>query len=700
MRNGHQKNAKIVISILFLSFIGYALCSAADKFNPPPTKVDIVTDTVSGHVIEDPYRWLEDQNSPATREWIDAQNSYTDSILQSLPQRDRLKKRFSELIKTDYTSRPSQRGNRFFLYKKTGDQEQYIIYMREGLHGEDRVLVDPNTLSDDKTKSVGMLDISDDGVVLAYYIRDGGEDEFKVKLLNIDNGDEFPDSLPRGDYFSLSLTSDMSGYYYSLRDENGSRIFYHAVGTDIKNDSMLFGEGYGPEKIITANITEDGKYLIIYVYDGSSGEKTEVYYKNLVTDSIIQTLVNDVEAIFEVTIVDDDLYINTNWNAPNWKIMAGDMSNPSPDHWHDLIPESDAVIRGFSTVGGKLFVNFLENVISHVKIYETDGNNVGEIAFPAIGTVSGVGGRWDSDIAFYTYYSYYIPTTNYLYHVSTGEREIWSQLEVPVNTDDFKVEQVWYDSKDGTRVPMFIMHLKDIKLDGNNPALLTGYGGFRSTQQPYFSAMAVNFVENGGVFAAPALRGGGEFGEKWHAEGMLAKKQNTFDDFYAAAEWLIKNKYTDSARLAIEGGSNGGLLVGAAMTQRPGLFRAVLCTYPLLDMLRYHKFLMGPYWVTEYGSADNPDQFDFIYAYSPYQHVKKGVKYPAVMFVTGDSDTRVAPLHARKMTAMMQAATASDRPILLHYDTKAGHSGGSPTSKRIDNITDEQSFIFWQLGIK
>ncbi len=698
--NKYQANKKTAVSILFIFLIGMALGGASDKFVPPESKVAIVADTLHGHIIEDPYRWLEDQNSPATREWIDAQNRYTDSILGSLPQRERLKQRFSELIKTDYVSRPSQRGNRFFLYKKTGEQEQYIIYMRDGLKGEDEVLVDPNDLSEDKTKSVGMYDISDDGTLLAYYVRDGGEDEVKVKLMNVDTGLEYPDSLPRGDYFSLSLTSDLSGYYYSLRDEDGSRIYYHEMGTDIKTDDMIFGQGYGPEMIIESNITEDGKYLFIYVYQGSSGEKTQIYYKNLQTDEPIQTLVEDIEAMFEIDVIDDKMFINTNWDAPNWKIMTGDLNNPSPENWYDLIPESQAVIRGFSTAGGELFVNFLEDVISHVKIYDSDGNNVGEISFPAIGTVSGVGGRWDSDIAFFTYYSYYVPTTNYLYHVSTGEREIWSQTEVPIESDNFEVEQVWYNSKDGTRVPMFLVYNKDIKLDGNNPTLLTSYGGFRASMTPYYSSQAVNLVENGGVYAVPALRGGGEFGEEWHRAGTFERKQNTFDDFYAAADWLIENKYTNPSKLAIEGGSNGGLLVGAAMTQHPELFQAVICTYPLLDMLRYHKFLMGPYWVTEYGSADNPDQFDYIYAYSPYQHVKKGVKYPAVMFITGDADTRVAPLHARKMTALMQAATASDRPIILRYDTKAGHSGGTPMSKRIEDITDEQSFLFWQLGIE
>jgi len=696
----YQTSVYTVMLMAFLLLFNSAILNASDIPKPPETKIEMVVDTLHGNLIEDPYRWLEDQESPATRAWIDQQNKYTNAILETLPQRDRLRKRFSELIKTDYLSRPRQHGNRFFLYKKTGEQEQYIIYVREGLRGEDTVLVDPHTLSKDLSKSVGLMDISDDGTIVSYYVRDGGADEVTVKFLDVDTREEYPDSLPNADYFSVSMTLDKKGYYYSLRTEEGSRIYYHEMGSDIDADKLIFGQEYGPEMILSAYITEDGKYLFIYVYEGSSGEKTEIYFKNLQTNESIQTLVNDIEAVFNIDVVGEKMYIRTNLDAPNWKVMTGNMKNPSPENWTEFIPESDAVLRHISPVGGKLFVSYLENVISHVKIYEPDGANIGEISFPAIGTVSGVGGRWDSDIAFFTYYSYHIPMTNYLYHVSTGEREVWSRIDVPVDCDNFEVKQVWFTSKDDTRVPMFLVHKKDLVLDSNNPTLLTGYGGFRNSEQPYFSSMVVTLVENGGVYAAPALRGGGEFGEEWHRAATFERKQNTFDDFHAAAEWLIDNKYTNPSKLGIRGGSNGGLLVGAALTQRPELFRAVICTYPLLDMLRYHKFLMGPYWVTEYGSADEPDQFGYIYAYSPYHNVKKGGRYPAVMFVTGDSDTRVAPLHARKMTALLQTSTGSDRPIMLHYDTKAGHSGGTPMSKRIEDITDQQSFLFWQLGIE
>ena len=384
------------------------------------------------------------------------------------------------------------------------------------------------------------------------------------------------------------------------------------------------------------------------------------------------------------------MYVRTNWKAPKWRVMEVDLKNPAIEKWREVVPESDAVLDGLSLVGGKLAVHFIQNVIPHVKLLEPSGKLVREVPLPALGSVSGLIGRWDSSEAFFSFNSYHIPHTIYRYDVATGKQAVWSEQKVPIETGKYEVKQVWYVSKDGTRIPMFLAHAKNLKLDGNSPVLLTGYGGFNLNQAPGFNSFAAAWMANGGVYAVANLRGGGEFGEAWHHAGMLEKKQNVFDDFIAAAEWLVQNKYTSPARLAIRGGSNGGLLVGAALTQRPDLFAAVICSYPLLDMVRYQNFLVAKYWVPEYGSSDSPDQFKYIYAYSPYHHVKAGTKYPSVLFITGDSDTRVAPLHARKMTALMQAATAgSDRPVLLHYDTAAGHSGGTPAGKQIENTTDE-----------
>jgi prolyl oligopeptidase len=474
------------------------------------------------------------------------------------------------------------------------------------------------------------------------------------------------------------------------------------MGKNPSSDVEIFGKGYGPDKGIGVGLSEDGRYLLMTVFHGSAADKTEIYIKNISRPSSpISTIVNDVQARFIGEVAGDYLYVHTNWKAPNSKIIRVDLKQPAREKWREVIPESDSNIESFSLAGGRIFVNYLKNVRSSVKVFSAEGKQVREIAFPSLGTVGGVSGRWQSGEAFFMFTSFHVPTTIYRYHVKAGKQEEWARLKVPIQSDEFQVMQVWYESKDGTKVPMFVMHRKGIKLDGSSPTLLTGYGGFTQSLTPAFNQRAALWVERGGVFAVPNLRGGGEFGEKWHTAGMLDRKQNVFDDFIAAAEWLVRNGYTQPSKLAISGGSNGGLLVGAALTQRPDLFQAVVCSYPLLDMVRYHKFMVAKFWVPEYGSAEDPKQFRYLHAYSPYHRVKPGAKYPAVLFITGDADTRVAPLHGRKMTALLQASTGADKPVLLHYDTKAGHVGAAtPVSKRIDDLTDELSFLFWQLGVK
>lgn len=666
---------------------------------PPKTPIKPVKETLHGATIIDPYRWLEDQWSPETRAWIKAQNAYTRSILDPLPGRDNIKRRLTELLKIDTVSVPIARGGRYFFTKRRADQDLPIIYMRRGLQGEDEVLIDPHPWSPDHTTSVSILDVSQDGTLLAYGVREGGQDEIAVKLFDVDRRKDLPDHLPKARYFGISLTPDKKGFYYSRHSAQGSRIYYHALGTEPARDREIFGEGYGPGQIVLSDLSEDGRFLLITVLYGAGATKSELYVKEVAKEGPVIPIVKDLDALFSGQIADGQLFIHTNWKAPNGRILRADLKNPAREHWREIIPERQAVIRSFSLAGGKLFVNYLENVVSRVRVFQPDGEPVRDITFPDIGSVGTISGRWESNEAFYAFSSFHIPPTIYRYDVATGKQEVWARLAVPINSDRFDVEQVWYASKDGTRIPMFLMHLKGLKRDGSHPTLLTGYGGFNVSLTPRFSPRAVLWVEHGGVYAVPNLRGGGEFGEKWHRAGMLENKQNVFDDFIAAAEWLIKNGYTQPKKLAISGGSNGGLLVGAALTQRPELFRAVVCRYPLLDMIRYHKFLVARFWIPEYGSSDDPKQFKYLYAYSPYHHVKSGTKYPAVLFVTGDSDTRVDPLHARKMTARLQAATASDRPILLRYDTKAGHSGGLPVSRQIEELTDELSFLFWQLGV-
>lgn len=689
----------LLLALLILISLTQATEESLLESAPPPSQVDAVVDTLHGVPIVDPYRWLEDQESPETRAWIDVQNEYTRSILDSLPGREKLRQRLSELIRFDYVSIPSQRNNRYFTYKRSAEQNQYVICMRQGIDGKDEVLVDPHTLSPDLTTSVSMKGISEDGTVLAYGIRQGGEDEQSIKLLNVDTGEEMPDQLPRAVYWNISLKPDLSGFYYSRREEQGSRIYYHNMGSRQADDEMIFGDEYGSDKSASCRLSQDGKYLIITVHYGTSG-RNEIYFQNLSVQDTIKALVKGIDAHFYGLFAGELFLMETDWDAPNGRILAVDLEKPERDSWRELIPESDAALKGFSAAGRKLFVHYLRNVSSEIEIFDIDGNHLGEIAVPSLGAVSRVYGRWSNKNAFYSFSSFHIPSTIYRYDVTEGTQSVWDRLDIPVESDDFTVKQVWYISKDGTKIPMFLAHRKDLELNGSNPTLLSSYGGFRSSQRPYFSSLVVSLLENRGVFAMPNLRGGGEFGEEWHRAGMLESKQNTFDDFIAAAEWLIGNGYTSPSKLAIRGGSNGGLLVGAAMCQRPDLFKAVICTYPLLDMLRYHLFLMGEYWVSEYGSSEDPEQFKYIYAYSPYHNVIQNTEYPAVLFITGDSDTRVAPLHARKMTALLQAANGSDNPILLLYDTKAGHSGGQPVSKQIEDRTDEQSFLFWQLGVE
>jgi prolyl oligopeptidase len=663
------------------------------------TKTEQVKDNYHGVEVIDPYRWLEDQQSPATRAWIDAQNKYTQSLLETWPERDQLERRMAGLLKIDSIGVPTERNGRLFFVKRGADQDQGVLYIRKSRGGADEVLVDPNHLGADHTVSVLLEAVSDDGALVAYGLRQGGEDETTVHLLDVDKYTDLPDVLPKADYFDIAIKPDKSGLYYS-RGGKAPRVYYHALGADPAKDRLIFGEGYGPDKIITADLSEGGRYLIIHVAYGSAADQTEVYWQDLQAHGPIKPIVNDVAARFFGQVGGDTLFVHTNWKAPKSRILAIDLQNPGRENWKEVVPESSSVIDSLALAGGELVVTYTENASSRIRIFDAEGKHLRDVPLPAIGSATGFDSRWAGDQAFYGYTSFHIPFLIQQYEVAAGKQELWAQLKVPIHTERLEVKQVWYTSKDGTRVPMFLFSQKGVKLEGARPTLLTGYGGFNLNESPYFSPLAALWVENGGVFAQANLRGGGEFGEAWHRAGMLEKKQNVFDDFLSAAEWLIQNRYTEPSQLAIMGASNGGLLVGAALTQRPDLFQAVLCMHPLLDMLRYQKFMEAQYWVSEYGSADNPAQFKYLASYSPYQNVKPGAKYPAVLLMSGDGDTRVAPLHARKMAARLQAGTASDRPVLLRYDTQAGHIRGSlPISKQIDQLTDAEEFLMWQLHV-
>jgi prolyl oligopeptidase len=659
---------------------------------PPETRRDNVVDTIHGIAIADPYRWLEDQNSPETRAWIDKENEYTKSFLDKVSAKEDIRTRYTQLLRVDDISLPGQAGEKFFFQKRNADQDLGIICMRDGLNGDDVVLVDPHGMSPDNTTSVSIFGYSDKGELLAYAIRKGGEDEVAIRIINTETKAELPDSMPRGRYFGMSISPDLKGYYYTRFTEKGARVYYHAMGTKMQSDKLLFGETYDPSKIIYAGLTEDARYLMAYVEYGASGDKTDIFMWEVGSSKPFIPVVEGIDASFLATEYNDELYIITNWKAPKYRIMHVPVKNikNGPEKWAELIPEGEGIIEGSSTItNGKLLVITLENVNSKARLYNLKGNFLQDLELPSMGTITGVSGQQKSNLLFYSFTSFHIPTTEYLRNMETGEQKVWSEPEVPVNQDEIEVKQIWYTSKDGTKIPMFIVHKKDLVLNGKNPTYITAYGGFNVSLSADFNETAVIIAEKGG-----------EFGEEWHKAGMLEKKQNVFDDFFAAAEWLIENKYTNPDKLAIRGGSNGGLLMGAALTQRPELYKAIVCTYPLLDMIRYHQFLVARWWVPEYGSSEDPEQFKYILKYSPYQNVVKGKKYPATLFISGDSDTRVDPCHARKMTALMQYASDGSTPMLLYYDTKAGHSGGGSLTKTIDDATTALSFVVWQLNMK
>ena len=688
--------------VLFCSTVisaGLTAWAQQPKLPPlPATRRDDVKEVVQDVEIKDPYRWLEDQESPETRAWIEAQNRYTHALLDSWPGREALQRRLTELMKIESITTPQERNGRYFYAKRLPDQDLFVSYVKKSPEGKEEVLIDPHPLSPDHTTSAGVVEISEDGTLVAWRIRRGGEDEITLKFRNVDTLQDLSDELPKARYFGGALTPDKSGFYYARMNADGPRVYFHKMGTDPAKDTEIFGKGYGPDKIIDVALSEDGRYLVITVAYGAAADQTEIYYQDVAANGPIRPVVNDVPARFLGEVGGDHLYLHTNWKAPKGRILAVDLRDPARERWQEVVPESSSAIESLTLGGGKLLVNYLENASSRIKVFNDTGKYLRDVSLPSVGSASVVA-RWAGGQAFYGFSSFATPLTIYRHDVASGKQDLWARVKVPIDSDQFEVKQVWYESKDKTRVPMFPVHRKGLKLDGARPTLLTGYGGFNISETPSFSATAAVWVEQGGVYAEPSLRGGGEFGEAWHRAGMRGNKQNVFDDFIAAAEWLIQNHYTNPSKLAIVGASNGGLLVGAAFTQRPDLFRAVACGYPLLDMLRYQKFLVARFWVSEYGSADDPEQFKYIYAYSPYNHVQPGTKYPAVILFSGDADTRVAPLHARKMTALLQASTGSDRPVVLRYETKAGHSGGLPVTKQVEQQTDVLGFLLWQLNV-
>ena len=673
---------------------------------PPPTEAKPVTETVQGVTITDPYRWLEDQKSPATREWLAAQMKYTEDYLSQVKIRPEIVEQLTKLIRVETYGIPLEAEGRYFFTKRLAEENQASIYMRKGLTGTDERLVDATKLSTDQNTSVNIADVSKDGSLLLYGVREGGADEESVHALDVNSGKETPDVLPKARYMGVSLTPDKKGIYYSKLEGKASQVYLHRMGTPVARDEHIFGgslngETFGPMELISCNVSENGHYLLIDVNHGVPPKSVDIYVQDLRSaNAPLRPIVHGIDSRFVPTNYGDDLFVMTDYQAENYRIVRIELNDPAPEHWQTIVPQGKDPIEQFSIVGGKLFVTGLHDVVTQARIFDLAGKQLGTITYPTLGAASTVFGRQESKEGFYNFQSFNIPPTIYHYNVSTGKADVFARPKVPFNSDDYEVKQVFYTSKDGTRVPMFISSKKGAKRDGKTPTLIFAYGGFNVSLTPAWNPEYAWWMEQGGFYAQPNLRGGGEYGEAWHKAGMFEKKQNVFDDYFAAVRYLIDNKYTSPEHLAIRGRSNGGLLMGVAMTQHPELFGAIWCGYPLLDMLRYQNFLVGRWWTSEYGSSENAQQFPYLLKYSPYHNVKAGTKYPAIMFNTGDSDTRVDPLHARKMTALMQADTGGDRPILLHYETKAGHSAGVSITQLVNDTADELAFLWNEVSGK
>jgi prolyl oligopeptidase len=678
----------------------------------PNTDQVAQSDNYHGVEVKDPYRWLEDPDSDATKAWVQAQNEVTNSYLATIPTRDKLQQRLTQLWDYEKYSSPFKRGQSYFYFKNDGLQNQSVLYTLESLDDEGQVLLDPNSLSADGTVALSGLSISDDGQWMAYGLSTAGSDWVEYRVKNIATREDTADHLQWIKFSGASWTKDNQGFFYSRYDEPKAetkledvnyyqKLYYHRLGTPQAEDILIYHRRDQKEWGFSGSVTEDGKYLVISVWLGTDS-KNLVFYKNLEQpDSEVVELISEFAASYSVIDNDGDTFwVQTDLNAPRGRVIAIDLDNPDQANWQEIIPEAPETLEGIGLLNNQFVADYLKDARSQIRIYALDGTFVREIELPGIGSVGGFAGkRYDTE-TFYTFTSFTTPTTIYRYDMTTGESKLFRQPQVDFDPEAYQTQQVFYPSKDGTRIPMFITHKKGIKLDGNNPTYLYAYGGFNISLTPSFSVSNVVWLEMGGIYAVPNLRGGGEYGEDWHQAGMKDKKQNVFDDFIAAAEWLIEQKYTSQEKLAIAGGSNGGLLVGACMTQRPDLFAAAIPAVGVLDMLRFHKFTIGWAWCAEYGSPDNEADFKTLYAYSPLHNLKAGTNYPATLITTADHDDRVVPAHSFKFAAALQAAHQGDNPVLIRIETKAGHGAGKPTSKIIEEAADKWGFLMANLGIK
>ncbi len=685
-----------------------ATTGAAQKMIKPlsyPTarKSDQIDD-YHGAKVADPYRWLEDLDSEETRNWVEAENKLTFGFLNEIPARSTIKERITRLWNYERFGVPFHEGNNYFYSRNSGLQNQSVIYTVTSLDGEPSLLLDPNTLSTDGTVALSGTAVSNDGKLMAYSLSSSGSDWQEWKVRDIATRKDLPDSIKWVKFSGASWTPDGKGFFYSRYDEPKSeslkstnyfqKLYYHKLGTPQSEDALVYERPDQKDWLFDGRVTEDGRYAIITVFQGTDS-KNRVYYKDLhAGNSQVVKLLDDFDAAYLfLGNSGTTFWFQTDLKSPRGKVVAIDVAKPERSNWKVLVPEATEALQGVSLINHMFVANYLKDARTQVKIFDTNGKFVREVSFPGLGTAEGFGGHAKDKETFYSFTGFTSPTTIYRYDMVTGRSTIFRQPKVDFHPEDYETKQVFYTSKDGTKVPMFITHKKGLKLDGNNPTYLYAYGGFAISLTPAFSVSNLVWMEMGGIYAQPNLRGGGEYGEDWHQAGMKSKKQNVFDDFIAAAEWLIANKYTSTPKLAIGGGSNGGLLVGAALTQRPELFGAALPAVGVMDMLRFQKFTIGWAWTSDYGSSDNSDEFKALYAYSPLHNIKPGKAYPPTMITTADHDDRVWPGHSFKFAAALQEAQAGPAPILIRIETKAGHGAGKPTSKIIEEAADRWAFL-------
>jgi prolyl oligopeptidase len=695
--------------IYLLTIMALLSCGKKAKFNYPETARTDVQDDYYGKSIPDPYRWLEDDNSAETKAWVIEQNKVTFDFLDKISFRERIRERYQEIWNYPKSSAPFKTGGKWFQYRNDGLENQSVLFHLENPEDDGMVFINPNLLSESGTISMTNFSVSDDGQWAGYGLSTGGSDWKEIKIREVGSGIDLPDHIKWVKFSGISWLDN--GFFYSRYPEptggdelkginKDSKIYYHRVGTEQQDDELIYEDTQNPDWSFGAFVTEDRKILVITASRSTSGNA--FYVKDLTKkDSPVVKIVEDFEK--DYSVIDHEngkLKVLTNFNAQNYRLIEIDLANPSSENWRDIIPEQKEVLSSVSTAGRKLIATFMYNAHDICRVYDFNGSYLYDIELPTLGSLGGFGGKKEDTFTFYTLSSFVSPATVYKYDIETNSSTLFIQSQIAFNVDDYMTRQVFYTSVDGTKVPMFIVHKKGIELDGSHPALLYGYGGFNVSLTPYFSIRNTVWLENGGIYAVANLRGGGEYGEWWHKSGTLMNKQNVFDDFVSAAKYLIENGFTNSGRLGIMGGSNGGLLVGAVANQHPELFKVALPAVGVMDMLRYHKFTIGRFWATDYGTAeDSQEMFEYLLGYSPLHNIRDNVNYPAVLVTTADHDDRVVPAHSFKYIATLQEKYKGDNPVMIRIETDAGHGAGTPTSKVIEEYADVISFLMYNVGL-